>query len=152
MSGHFGIGVYQGKHHINLGVLWRGAFQLGAAYIFTIGERYKKDSGDVYKTWLRVPLFQFGSFDEMKQAAPRDCPIVAIESGGTPLPSFEHPLRAVYLLGAEDGGIPRNVIEQCHRLVTIPSIRTDSYNVAQAGTITLYDRMVKLDGAGIEPR
>lgn len=143
-DGHFGIGIYQVKHAINVGVLWRGAYQLGASYIFTIGHRYKVDSGDVHKTWMRIPLFSFETFEEMKSAAPRDCPLVAVEMGGTPLPDFTHPARAVYLLGAEDGGLPKDVQAQCHHIVSLPAIRKASYNVAQAGTIVLYDRMVKL--------
>lgn len=143
-DGHFGIGIHQVKHAINVGVLWRGAYQLGASYIFTIGQRYKVDSGDVHKTWMRIPLFTYATFEEMKESAPRDCPLVGIEMGGTPLPEFSHPERAVYILGAEDGGLPREVQDGCHRLVSLPSIREASYNVAQTGTLVLYDRMVKL--------
>ena len=144
LDGHFGVGVYQGKCHYNLGVLWRGAYQLGASYIFTIGQRYKKDSGDVFKTWKRIPLFTYQTMEEMKTSAPREAPIICVEMGGTPLPDFEHPPCAVYLLGAEDGGIPHDVINACHATVSLPSIRKQSYNVAQAGTLVMYDRMIKL--------
>ncbi len=41
-SGYFGIGIYQAKRFENVGVLWRGAYQLGASYIFTIGKRYRR--------------------------------------------------------------------------------------------------------------
>lgn len=143
LEGHFGIGVYQGKCNYNLGVLWRGAYQLGANYIFTVGQRYKKDSGDVFKTWKRIPLFTYQTIEDMKSAAPREAPIVCVESGGTNLPEFTHPPRAVYLLGAEDGGLPKHVIETCHSIVTIPALRTETYNVSQAGTLVMYDRMLK---------
>jgi len=144
LEGHFGIGVYQGKCNYNLGVLWRGAYQLGASYIYTIGNRYRKDSGDVFKTWKRIPLFSYSTMDEMKSSAARESQIVGIEMGGTPLPEFEHPERAVYLLGAEDGGLPNHAKEQCHSIVSLPSIRIETYNVAQAGTLVMYDRMIKL--------
>ena len=82
--------------------------------------------------------------EEMKSSAAREAPIVGVEMGGTPLPEFEHPVRAVYLLGAEDGGLPNQVREQCHSVVSLPSVRLESYNVAQAGTLVMYDRLMKL--------
>ena len=63
--------------------------------------------------------------------------------GGTPLDEFEHPERAVYILGAEDTGLPRAAAQACHRHVSLPSERYASYNVAMAGSIVLYDRMAK---------
>ena len=36
-AGFFAVGVYNSKSADNVGTLWRSAFQLGAAYIFTIG-------------------------------------------------------------------------------------------------------------------
>ena len=38
-AGFFAVGVYNSKSADNVGTLWRSAFQLGAAYIFTIGAR-----------------------------------------------------------------------------------------------------------------
>lgn len=142
-SGHFGIGIYQGKREENLGVLWRGAYQLGAAYIFTVGQRYKLQSGDVFKTWRHIPLFHYETVDDMLAASPRGCPLVGIEMGGTLLPAFKHPERAVYLLGAEDSGLPNHALERCHHRISIPAVRKASYNVAQAGTLVMYDRYTK---------
>lgn len=142
-EGHFGIGIYQSKRSANLGLLWRGAFQLGAAYIFTVGRRYEPQPSDAYKTWLQIPLFSYRTIDEMRSAAPRNCQLIGVEIGGEPLPTFEHPPWAIYLLGAEDGGLPKNIARACHQIVSVPSIRAASYNVAQAGTIVMYDRMIK---------
>jgi tRNA G18 (ribose-2'-O)-methylase SpoU len=141
--GYFGIGIYQAKRTENVGLLWRGAYQLGAAFIFTIGQRYKPQSSDVFKTWLHLPLFSYTTFDEMVRSAARDCPLIGIEHGGTPLPHFQHPDRAIYLLGAEDSGLPESIINRCHGLITIPAVRNASYNVAQAGTLVMYDRLIK---------
>jgi len=145
-GGHFGIGVYQAKHTHNVGTLWRGAYQLGAAHIFTIGRRYQPQSSDPWKTWHHIPLFAYKDLDEMISTSPYDCPIIGVESGGIPLPEFEHPKKCVYLLGAEDSGLPHNVVARCHRLVSIPAVRVATYNVAQAGTLVMYDRMMKLGG------
>ena len=142
-AGYFGIGIYQVKNSENVGMLWRSAYQLGAAFLFTTGTRYKPQSDDVYKSWLRVPLFRYVTFDQMLESAAYSCVVVGVEIGGEPLPNFVHPERAVYLLGAEDGGLPTEIAGRCHRLVSIPAVRVASYNVAVAGTLVMYDRMVK---------
>ncbi|MFK5282415.1 TrmH family RNA methyltransferase, partial [Lacticaseibacillus paracasei] len=52
-----------------------------------------------------------------------------------------------YLLGAEDHGLPDVVIQRCHRLVSLESVRTPSFNVAVAGSLVMYDRLIK----GLKP-
>jgi len=59
------------------------------------------------------------------------------------LPSFVHPEAAVYLLGAEDSGLPPDVRSMCERLVEIPTKKPYSLNVACAGSIVMYDRIAK---------
>jgi tRNA G18 (ribose-2'-O)-methylase SpoU len=144
--GYFGIGIYQAKRFENVGVLRRWAYQLGASYIFTIGKRYRRQSSDTHATWKHIPLHSYSAFDDFFDSIPFGCRLIGIESGGTDLPDFQHPERAVYLLGAEDGGLPRRVLERCHQSVTIPAIGLDSYNVAQAGTLVMYDRFMKTRG------
>lgn len=141
--GYFGIGIYQAKRFENVGVLWRGAYQLGASFIFTIGKRYRRQASDTTATWAHIPLYTYMGFDDFFEALPYGCRLVGVEADGTPLPDFQHPERAVYLLGAEDGGLPKYVMARCNQLVTIPALRYDSYNVAQAGTIVMYDRVFR---------
>ncbi len=94
-------------------------------------------------TWTRIPLFSYDTADDLFAGLPYSCRLIGVEMGGDALPQFEHPSRAVYLLGAEDGGLPSFVARRCHGLVSIPSVRDASYNVAQAGTIIMYDRLMK---------
>ena len=86
-------------------------------------------------TWRQIPLFAYHTFDEMLAAQPYDCPLVGIETDGAPLPEFAHPPRAVYLLGAEDGGLPNHVKRRCQQLVSIPAARTASYKRCPGGDI-----------------
>jgi len=146
MSGYFGIGIYQVKTGPNVGVLWRGAYQLGASFIFTIGSRYKPQSADVHQTWRHIPLFRYDTFEEMMAASVYSCQLVGVEMGGESLPAFEHPDRAIYMLGAEDGGLPKFVLAHCQSVVSIHAARRQSFNVAQAGTLVMYDRFVKREG------
>ena len=54
--------------------------------------------------------------------------------GGVPLASFEHPERAIYLLGAEDHGLPPAIVRQCSHVVSLEAARTPSYNVVSRAT------------------
>ena len=141
MRGYFGIGIYQTKTRVNVGTLLRSAYQLGAEFVFTVGRRYHRQSSDTLKTWRHIPLYHYETADELK--IPYDCLLVGIEMGGDSLVSAKHPQRAVYILGAEDNGLPKEIISRCHRIISIPSVRTNSYNVAVAGSIVMYDRIAK---------
>lgn len=143
MRGYFGIGVFNLKNGVNLGTLWRSAYQLGAAFIFTVGQRYKKQSSDTPCTWRHIPLHAYLTFEEFAASAPLDAKWVGIEMGGAELSSFAHPERAIYILGAEDSGLPQAIIDRCYACVSIPAIRVESYNVSVAGSIVMYDRLVK---------
>lgn len=141
--GYFEIGIFHGKTPANVGTLWRSAFQMGAAGIFTIGRRYPKQASDTVQAYRHVPLRNYATFDDFLAALPYDAPLIGVEMGGKPLAKVTHPERGIYLLGAEDHGLPPDVIARCHRLISLPSVRTNSYNVSVAGSLVMYDRMVK---------
>jgi tRNA (guanosine-2'-O-)-methyltransferase len=141
VRGYFGIGIYAVKTGANVGTLWRSAYQLGAAFIFTIGKRYPRQASDTVKAWRHVPLFEYQTFDDFMLHRPNDCPLIGIEMGGRTLGEYHHQERSVYLLGAEDGGLPKDIQSSCQTILSIPSVRTESYNVAVAGSIVMYDRI-----------
>ena len=126
-----------------MGTLWRSAFQLGAAGIFTIGKRYPRQASDTVKAFKHVPMREFETFDQFLSAMPYSCPLVGVEMGGRDLTGFVHPERAIYLLGAEDHGLPPDVLRRCHHVVSLPSVRTQSFNVSVAGSLVMFDRMGK---------
>jgi tRNA G18 (ribose-2'-O)-methylase SpoU len=143
-QGYFAIGIYRGKTEHNIGTLWRTAYILGASYIFTIEKRYKKQTSDVLKTWARIPMFHYRTMDDFLKSIPYDCRLVGVEMTETSefLSDFQHPKRAIYLLGAEDEGLPQEIIESCHYLIQLPG--NNSLNVAVAGSIVLHDRVSKI--------
>lgn len=142
--GYCAIGVFRGKTEHNLGTLWRSAFVLGAKYIFTVDNKYKKQTSDVVKAWSRIPLFHYKTFDDLLNNIPFDCRLVGVEltNDATMLSDFQHPKRAIYLLGAENDGLPKEVIEKCHFVIKLPG--NSSLNVAVAGSIVLHDRASKV--------
>jgi len=141
--GYFGIGIYHVKNGINIGGLWRHAQAFGAAFIFTIGRRYKKQASDTIKSIRHIPLFHFPTSDDFLAHRPHNCVLIGVEiaKGSIPLPQFEHPERAIYLLGAEDHGLPDRIIKKCNTIIEIPTLYC--LNVATTGGIVMYDRMAK---------
>ncbi|MFD1016149.1 RNA methyltransferase [Winogradskyella rapida] len=136
----FGIGIQNGKTPENLGVLWRSAQNLGASFIFTIGNRYAKQACDTHNAVKSMPYFHYDTFEDFFNNLPKGARLVGVEltDEAVPLETFEHPRRCVYLLGAEDHGLSSQAIEKSHFLVKFTS--EFSLNVAVAGSIVLYDR------------
>ncbi|KAH3762660.1 tRNA/rRNA methyltransferase, SpoU [Pelomyxa schiedti] len=144
-AGFFGIGIHRGRRSQSHAVLWRTAHQLGASFIFTIGARHGfVESEDCIAAFKTVPAWRFNAWEDFVTAAPFSTPLVAVEMGGQPLETFQHPKNCVYLLGSEEFGIPASVLASCHFVVSIPCVRAHSYNIAVAGAIVMYDRMVKM--------
>lgn len=144
MRGYFEIGIWHAKTEVNVGTLWRSAYQLGASGIFTIGKRFKNQTSDTYKTYRHIPLREFSDFDQFFISIPKDCFLTGIEMKGIPLRNYKHPERVIYLLGAEDNGLPDEILERCHSIVSIEAVRQKSFNVAVAGSIVMYHRLINL--------
>ncbi|WP_300663548.1 RNA methyltransferase [Fluviicola sp.] len=145
IHGYAAIGVFNAKTEHNIGTLWRSAYVLGASYIFTVGKRYKKQSSDVTRTWARIPYFHYDTLEDLCENIPYDCHLIAIEltDDAEFLHDFEHPKRAIYLLGSEDQGLPESVLAKCRKVIKLPG--NSSLNVAVTGSIVLHDRAAKLN-------
>lgn len=141
--GFYGIGVVGSKSEVNIGTLWRSAYILGANFIFTVGKRYSTQASDTTKTYKHTPLFEMLNSDELFNFIPRDCVPVAVEIAdkARSIISYTHPERAIYILGAEDTGVPKKVLERCRDVLVLPG--EPCYNVAVAGSLVMYDRYFK---------
>ena len=136
----FGIGIQNGKTPENLGVLWRSAQNLGASFIFTIGNRYAKQACDTHNAVKSMPYFHYDTFEDFFNNIPKGARLVGVEltNEAVPLETFSHPRRCVYLLGAEVHGLSKQAIEKSHFLIKFKSQL--SLNVSVAGSIVMYDR------------
>jgi len=96
-----------------------------------------------------MPCFGYESVSAFAASAPVDAQWVAIEYGGQPLAHFRHPKRAVYILGSEDAGLPPALVARAHHHVSIPTApgRPASLNVAAAGAIVMWDRLLKISAS-----
>lgn len=140
--GYYGIAVYRPKTTNNVGSLWRSAALFGASFLATVGHRYQRQPSDTEHAADHTPLIHYGDFDDLVSHLPYGCPIVGVELDprAVELTHFVHPERALYLLGAEDDGLPPWVLDRCHFLVQIPTLLPRSMNVACAGSILLSHR------------
>ena len=141
--GYFGIGIFNGKNTQNIGTLWRSAAIFGADFIFVIGHRYQKQCSDTMKTPRHIPLYTYKDADDFFDHVPYDCPVVAVEldENSVMLDHYFHRERCIYLLGAEDIGLPQKVLERCKEIIQIPG--DYCLNVSVAGSIVMYDRATK---------
>jgi len=91
-----------------------------------------------------VELHQFDyPFDHFPGCTPV---AVELKSGAELLPDFEHPEKAIYVFGPEDGSLQAPILRHCHRFVIVPT--RYCLNLAMAVGTVLYDRMIKMGDIG----
>lgn len=140
--GFFAIGIFHNKTPQNIGTLWRSAQLYDAAFVFTVGARYEKQSTDTPRTPAHTPLFHFADMDDLIAHLPWSTPLVGIEMDprARMLGEYVHHERACYVLGAEDHGLTPDAADRCHDLVQIEGPKPQSHNVAVAGSLVLHHR------------
>lgn len=137
----FGIGIVNAKNNVNVGALLRASFNFGAAFVFTIGRRYKKQCSDTVSASKNLPVFHCPTIEALDSHIPYAWPLVCVElcDGAVDLRSFTHPRNCVYILGPEDGSVPKAIQDRCPLKVRIPTRRC--LNVGVAAAVVMYDRM-----------
>ena len=144
LRGYFGIGVERVSKPMNVGNLFRTAHAFGASFVYTVNAHYtiSQARSDTSLAPKHLPYYSFDDVESM--ALPQDCSIVGIEivDGARELPSFRHPQCAAYVLGPERGGLSAAMLELCAHVVRIPT--AFSLNVATAGAIVMYDRVISM--------
>jgi tRNA (guanosine-2'-O-)-methyltransferase len=142
-KGFFGIGCLNMKTLQNYGTLFRTAQIFNADFIFLIGARFKRQASDTMASFRHIPLFEYKDFKDFNDHRPYGAKLIGIEliDSATHIKEFKHPKQACYLLGAEDNGLTKQAIEACQEIIYLPGER--SLNVSVAGSIVLYDRIIK---------
>jgi tRNA G18 (ribose-2'-O)-methylase SpoU len=144
LRGYFAVGAERISKPMNLGNLIRSAHAFGASFVFTVAAdrraaRAVPQHSDTSRAPLHVPFYAWGSVAEM--GLPKGCELVGVEltDDAVELPSFRHPPRAAYVLGAERGALSPEMLAVCDHVVRIPT--AFSINLATAGAIVMYDRV-----------
>ena len=145
MRGYFAIGVEGVSKAANVGSLFRTAHAFGASFVFTVAEQYRREDlaqADTSDAVGAVPWFRFA--DVRAFALPEGCRLVGVEitDDAIELPSFRHPVAAAYVLGAERVSLSPEMTALCDHVVKIPT--RFSINLAVAGALVMYDRMLTL--------
>ena len=141
MRGFVSIGLVRPKSHHNVGSVLRAAFCYGAAMVAIQGDRSEVRSHlDTFKAWRHIPVLRG---DDLHALIPFDAQPVAVDlvEGATPLPSFQHPPRAFYVFGPEDGTLGKATLDWCRHRVMVPT--RECMNLAATVNVVLYDRMAK---------
>jgi len=139
--GYAAIGLHNPKNLGNVGGVLRAAACFGAAMVVIAGTRYRTQRTDTARAYRHIPLLQVA---DLHTVIPYDCIPVAVErhADAVPLPDYEHPERAFYVFGPEDGDLGHSVLSWCRDVVYIPTYH--SLNLAAAVSLVLYDRYAKL--------
>lgn len=143
VRGFAAIALHRPKSDGNVGGAVRAAGVFGAKLV-VVGASRPAAKGRIERTDPRsthrhIPI-QF--LPDVLDGIPHDCMVVAVEidKHAQLLPEFEHPERAYYVFGAEDVGLPMEILRVCDYLVCIPG---GSLNLAAAVNVVLYDRVAK---------
>ena len=144
MRGYFGIGAEGISKPMNLGNLVRSAHAFGASFVFLVDAHYTVASAlsDTSQAETQLPLYRFASVGEL--VLPGRCQLIGVEllDEAALLPSFRHPQNAAYVFGPERSSLSPAMVARCDHVVRIPT--RFCINLAAAGAIVMYDRMLSL--------
>jgi len=142
-TGYSCIGLDHPKSPENVGAIMRAAGCYGVNSVFYTGKRYERAKEfytDTKQVHLQIPLI---GVENLEQVIPFGCTPVAIEvhPDARPLTEYQHPERAFYIFGPEDGSLKKNVTRWCQDIVYIPT--HGCMNLAATVNVVLYDRLLK---------
>lgn len=134
------------KSPSNVGGILRAAGCYQIPQILYTGNRYNKAKKHAADTQNNIESIDMRHVESFLAEKPDDVKLVCIDFaiGATPLPEFEHPEKAFYVFGPEDGSIKQDVVDQADAVVYMPTI--GSLNLAAAVNVVLYDRAAKAFG------
>jgi tRNA G18 (ribose-2'-O)-methylase SpoU len=143
--GYFGLGVEGISKPMNLGAVLRTAHAFNASFAFSIDAQFNVAdvlASDTSVAFNSLPLQLYDNLDAF--TLPFGCRLIGIEitEDAVDLPSFTHPLAAAYVLGAERDSLSPALQARCDFIVKIPT--KFCVNLAVAGAIVMYDRMISL--------
>lgn len=140
----------------NVGAALRGCSCFDVRQLWWTGKRVQidADSGQRLGREERMKGYRdvtWTNHDRPFDQFPGDVVPVVVEllPSAEPLTTFEHPERAIYVFGPEDGDVPQSIRSLAHRFVFIPS--RHCLNLSAAVNVILADRMMKRQLAGVEP-
>lgn len=141
------VGLINPKSPGNVASVMRAAGNFRVNHVFYTGERYERAtrSNPVTPNLSRrvgenIPL---SSVECLIKSVDKDTRLICVEFAehAKPLPDFQHPDKALYIFGPEDGTIDQNTIDKSDAVVYIPT--HGCMNLAATVNVVLYDRLSK---------
>lgn len=140
--GYAAVGLYHPKDKANVGGAMRAAYAYGASMLAVEGARNDsvRHATNTGSSWRHFPTFVT---DDLHSMIPFDCIPVAVDlvPDAIALPSYQHPARAFYIFGPEDGTLGKAVLDWCPQRVMVPTRMC--MNLAATVNVILYDRVAK---------
>lgn len=147
------IGLHYSKIANNVANVVRSCSAYGVNRVIVTGPRILKALKTCNHRVFRHQIHKHVAVQTMPNMIyPEGYTPVAIEivPGSQSLPFFNHPEKAFYIFGPEDGSIPSAILRKCHAVVQIP---TETWtednpdfqclNLSHAVATVLYDRRMK---------
>jgi tRNA(Leu) C34 or U34 (ribose-2'-O)-methylase TrmL len=137
------------KYEVNVGTAMRSAVAFGADVVILVGRRYEREPGDVFHAQKFLDVLPVPSWERALELI-GDIPIVVLERlpAAMRLRTLEHPPRAAYVFGPEDGSVHPDVVAFARYRVQIPHAQSENaawgcLNLATSIGIVLYDRFCR---------
>lgn len=140
--GFASVGLVRPKDPANVGAILRASYCFDVKMIAIEGDRTNiRSHVDTPKAWRHIPVIRH---DDLSSIVPYDAVPVAVDlvDDAENLMDFEHPERAFYVFGPEDGTLGNKHLQFCHKRVMLPT--KTCLNLASCVGIVLYDRMLKM--------
>lgn len=140
------------KNSHNVGSSVRAAATLGADAVWYTGDRVdfighrgkeRLPREERLREYSHVEWDNVNPLTIFDEARARHLTPVGIEitPGAESLVDFDHPEKALYVFGPEDGSLSKVQLMHCHKFVQIPS--KGCVNLSAAVYLVLYDRLMK---------
>lgn len=143
MRGFASIGLVRPKDVANVGAVLRAAFCYDVSLVAIQGDRTPVRSHiDTPKAWRHIPVLRG---DDLRAFIPFDAVPIGVDlvDDAVSLPAFQHPQRAFYVFGPEDGTLGKGILDWCAHRVMVPTRMC--MNLAATVNVVLYDRLAKAD-------
>jgi tRNA G18 (ribose-2'-O)-methylase SpoU len=147
----FAIAAWNISKDHNVGSLVRTAHATAATELVLVGEReWNVEAARTAEQYTTI--VQLADIDGFRShLSTRRWDLVAVELHERAVTLFEarYPERPCFLIGAELGGVPEDLVDRASVVVQIPQWGlVPSLNLAVAGSIVLYDYLAKLHRDG----
>lgn len=135
------VGLYRPKTAENVGQILRAAYCHSVAQVVIEGGRGGlRHCTNTPAAHRHIPTLMV---DDMLAVVPEETQIIAVDlvPGAVPLTAFQHPKRAFYIFGPEDGTLAGRHVDEAHHVVYVPT--RGCMNLAACVNVVLYDRFAK---------